>query len=136
MLGIMSRPDSAIPVGLQALTDVTNLCARECVSNYRVFDRCFRLRKHFRTESLVKDQRKRCEGENWVLTQLFDVSAFGICRLNANGLSADHQMARSTLADVYLWPISTFASRSLWMISSVVYLCFAIIHVSRPLHEH
>jgi len=80
----MRRLDSAIPVGLQALTDVTNLCARECVSNYRVFDRCFRLRKHFRTESLVKDQRKRLKYENLVLTQLFDASAFCICRLNDN----------------------------------------------------
>ena len=34
----MRRLDSAIPVGHQALSDVTNLCVRECVSRYRVFD--------------------------------------------------------------------------------------------------
>jgi hypothetical protein len=27
-----------VPVGLQALTDVTKLCVRECVSKCRVFD--------------------------------------------------------------------------------------------------
>ena len=35
----MRRLDLGIPVGHQALSDVTNLCVRECVSNYRVFDR-------------------------------------------------------------------------------------------------
>ncbi len=35
--GIMRRLDSAIPVGHQALSDVTNLCVRECVSKHRVF---------------------------------------------------------------------------------------------------
>ena len=45
----MRRLDSAIPVGHQALTDVTKLCVRERVSKYRVFDRVFRLGKHFRT---------------------------------------------------------------------------------------
>ena len=64
----MRRLDSAIPVGLQALTRVTKQCVRECVSKYRVFDRGFRLRKHVRTESLVKDQRTWREGENLVLT--------------------------------------------------------------------
>jgi len=34
------------------------------------------------------------------------------------------------------WPISTSASRSLWMISSVVYLCFAIVHGPCPFYEH
>ena len=37
----MRRLDSAIPVGHQALSDITNLCVRECVSKYRVFDRGF-----------------------------------------------------------------------------------------------
>jgi hypothetical protein len=32
----MRRLDSAIPVGHQALSDVTKLCVRECVSEYRV----------------------------------------------------------------------------------------------------
>ena len=32
----MRRLDSAIPVGHQALTRVTNLCVRDCVSKYRV----------------------------------------------------------------------------------------------------
>ncbi len=32
----MRRLDSAIPFGLQRLTRVTNLCVRECVSNYQI----------------------------------------------------------------------------------------------------
>ena len=54
----MRRLDSAIPVGHQALIDVTNLCVRECVSKYRVFDRCFLDQKHFRTQSLASTQGK------------------------------------------------------------------------------
>jgi hypothetical protein len=65
----MRRLDSAIPVGHQALTDVTKLCVRECVSKYRVFDWGFLDQKHFRTESLVKDQRKIRESKNSVLTR-------------------------------------------------------------------
>ena len=44
----MRRLDSAIPVGHQALSDVTKLCVRECASKYRVFDRVFRLGKRLR----------------------------------------------------------------------------------------
>jgi hypothetical protein len=39
-------------------------------------------------------------------------------------------------ATVWPWPISTSASRSLWMIYSVVYLCFAAFQVSSvPVYE-
>ena len=34
----MRRLEFVIPVGHQALSDVTKLCVRECVSKYRVFD--------------------------------------------------------------------------------------------------
>ena len=34
----MRKLDSVISVGHQALSDVTKLCVRECVSKYRVFD--------------------------------------------------------------------------------------------------
>jgi len=80
----MRRLDSTIPAGHQRLTRVTKRCVRECVSKYRVFDSSFPHQKHFRTESLVNDQRKIRESQNSVLTCLFDVSAFGICRLNDN----------------------------------------------------
>ena len=66
----MRRLDSAIPVGHQALSDVTNLCVRECVSKHRVFDSVCRLRKHFHTQSLSKRKRKRRERENWILMPL------------------------------------------------------------------
>jgi hypothetical protein len=66
----MRRLDSAIPVGHQALSDVTKLCVRECVSKYRVFDRSLLDQKHFRTSSVVNDQRKRRESQNSVLTLL------------------------------------------------------------------
>ena len=45
----MRRLDSAIPVGHQALSDITNLCVRKCASKYRVFDKGFLDQKHFRT---------------------------------------------------------------------------------------
>ena len=48
----MRRLDFEIPVGHQQLTRVTNLCVRECVSKYRVFDRGFLYQKRFRTQSL------------------------------------------------------------------------------------
>ena len=51
----MRKLDSVIPVGHQALRDVTNLCVRECASKYRVFDSCFLHQKHFRMQTLVKD---------------------------------------------------------------------------------
>ena len=51
----MRRLDSAIPVGHQALSDVTNLCVRECASKYRVFDGGFPHQKHFRMQTVVKD---------------------------------------------------------------------------------
>ena len=66
----MRRLDSAIPVGHQALTDVTKLCVRECVSKYRGFDRCFLYQKHFRTQSLPSPQRKNRKRKNSVLTLL------------------------------------------------------------------
>ena len=37
----MRRLDFVIPVGYQALTHVTKLCVRECVSKYRIFDSSF-----------------------------------------------------------------------------------------------
>ena len=37
----MRRLAFEIPVGHQALSDVTNRCVRECVSNYRGFDSVF-----------------------------------------------------------------------------------------------
>ena len=43
----MRRLDFEIPVGLQALTRVTKLCVKECVSKYRVFDKGFPDQKHF-----------------------------------------------------------------------------------------
>jgi len=70
----MRRLDSQIPVGHQALSDVTKQCVRECVSNYRVFVSVFELRKHFCTESVVNDQRKIRESQNSILT-LITISA-------------------------------------------------------------
>jgi len=52
------------------------------------FDIGFLDQKHFRMKSLANDQRKIRESNNSALTQLFDVSAFGICSLNDNALSA------------------------------------------------
>ena len=59
----MRRLDSAIPVGHQALTHVTELCVRECASKYRVFDtrslelnaptrRVYRSQREFRVDDL------------------------------------------------------------------------------------
>jgi hypothetical protein len=64
----MRRLDSAIPVGHQCLTRVTKQCVSECVRKYRVFDRGLLDQKHFRTSSVVNNQRKIRESQNSVLT--------------------------------------------------------------------
>jgi len=64
----MRRLDSAIPVGHQLLTRVTNLCVSECVSKYGVFDRASRDQKHFRIQSLPGPQRKTVNSQVLVLT--------------------------------------------------------------------
>ena len=51
----MRRLEFVIPVGHQALTHVTELCVRECVSKYCVFDIGFLYQKHFRMQTLIKE---------------------------------------------------------------------------------
>ena len=64
----MRRLESEIAVDPQRLTRDTELCVRECVSKYHVFDSSFPHHKHFRTQSLVRDYGKRLESKNSVLT--------------------------------------------------------------------
>jgi hypothetical protein len=49
----MRKLDSVIPVGHQALSDVTKLCVRECVSKYRVFDTTRQVQNTFASFSII-----------------------------------------------------------------------------------